>query len=127
MYKSCTGALARRNPNPLPGWQQGISPADEPPVPAPVARPDPEQPDQTDYSTSNPEWMLQLRAVNIVKRLYGIRSPFDWKPAIHDRKARAVFDKLMRGEPIPDHWRTQYREPPPIDPSSWIQPRQCSS
>ena len=82
--------------------------------------------DDTDYSIGNREWMLQLRAVNIVKRLYGIRSPFDWKPAIHDRKARAVFDKLMRGEPIPDHWRSQRREPPPIDPFSHLRPRQSS-
>lgn len=114
----------RRDSNPLPSWQQGLQP-DSDPAPAPQPQPQ-DLVDDTDYSTSNREWMLQLKAVNIIKRLYGIRSPFDWKPAIHDRKARAVFDKLMRGEPIPDHWRPQYREPPPIDPFSHLRPRQSS-
>jgi hypothetical protein len=68
---------------------------------------------------------MELKAVGIIRRLYNVRGPFDWSPAL-DRKARVVFDTLMRGEPIPPHWRTQYREPPPINPDQWLTPRQRS-
>jgi hypothetical protein len=115
---------ARQPHDPLRGtWRAGQEPAPEP-TPAPQQQQ--EDVDTSDYSIGNREWMLQLRAVNIIKRMYGLRGPFDWKPAIHDRKAKAVLNKLMAGEPIPDHWRTQYVEPPPIDPATWITPRQSS-
>ena len=70
--------------------------------------------------------MMMIRATAIIKRLYGLKGPLDWKPAIHDRKAKAVFDKLMAGEELPRHWRNQHQDPPPIDPFSHIQPRQAS-
>jgi hypothetical protein len=69
---------------------------------------------------------MMIRATAIIKRLYGLKGPLDWKPAIHDRKAKAVFDKLMAGEELPRHWRSQYREPPPINPLDWITVRQAS-
>jgi len=62
---------------------------------------------------------LQMKAVGIIKRLYGLKGPFDWKPALHDRKAKAVFDKLMRGEEIPEAYRCHHVDPEPVSTDSW--------
>ena len=109
---------ARQAHDPLRGtWRAGEEPAPEP-IPAPQQGP------EVDYSLDSKEHLMEIKAVAIVKRLYGIRGPFDWKPAIHDKRARSVFDMLMRGEDLPAHWRTQHKEPPPINPDHWLTPRQ---
>ncbi len=59
-----------------------------------------------------------MRAVSMVRRLYNVQSPFDWRPH-HDKVALKILHKLQRGEEIPDCYRNQYKEPPPIDVSSW--------
>jgi hypothetical protein len=111
---------ARTPHDPLRGhnWRDGVEPAPEP-IPAPQQEP------EVDYSLNSKQRLMELKAVGIIRRLYNVRGPFDWSPAL-DRKARTVFNKLMAGEPIPDHWRTQYREPPPINPDQWLTPRQRS-
>ena len=91
----------------------------------PATQQQPVQP-AVDYSIESKEHLMEIKAVAIIKRLYGIRGPFDWNHAIHDRKARSVFDMLMRGEDLPQHWRTQREDPAPIDPSTWSYPRQVS-
>jgi hypothetical protein len=113
---------ARTPHDPLRGhnWRDGVEPAPEP-IPAPQQEPD------VDYSLDSKEHLMEIKAVAIVKRLYGIRGPFDWKPAIHDKRARAVYNMLMQGEELPRHWRTQHKEPPPINPDQWLTPRQRSS
>ena len=109
--------------DPLRGhsWRDGVEPSPEP-APAPQRQ---EQEDETDYSLNSKQRLMELKAVGIIRRLYNVRGPFEWSPAL-DAKARTVFNKLMSGEELPQHWRTQYREPPPIDPTSWIQVRQSS-
>ena len=113
---------ARTPHDPLRGhkWRDGIEP------PATQQQPVQQEP-AADYSLDSKEHLMEIKAVAIVKRLYGIRGPFDWKPAIHDKRARSVFDMLMRGEDLPAHWRTQHKEPPPINPDHWLTPRQRSS
>ena len=108
--------------DPLRGhsWRDGVEPSPEP-TPAPQ-----QQHPEGGYGIESREWMLQSKAVGIIRRLYGLHSPLDWKPAIHDRKARAVLDKLLAGEELPAHWYSQRKDPPPIDPFSHIQPRQAS-
>ena len=112
---------ARTPHDPLRGhnWRDGIEPAPEP-IPAPQQEP------EVDYSLNSKQRLMDLKAVGIIRRLYNIRGPFDWNPAIHDRKCRAVFDRLMRGEELPKHWRSQREDPAPIDPSTWSYPRQVS-
>ena len=74
------------------------------------------------------EYQLQMRAVAITRRRYGISQSemvTRWTPAM-DKQAMAVYRKLMDGEPIPQHWRPSYREPPPIDPWATLLPRSAS-
>ena len=111
---------ARQAHDPLRGtWRAGEEPAPEP-IPAPQQEP------EVDYSLNSKQRLMELKAVGIIRRLYNIRGPFDWTPAM-DRKAQTVYNLLMQGEELPQHWRTQYREPPPIDPDRWLTPRQRSS
>ena len=99
------------------------------PNPIPARCPQPESrsgrtEQQQDYSINNRSWILQRRAVAIIRRAYGVASPFDWKPH-HDRLALRVLSMLERGEEIPAHLRQSYREPEPINPLEWITPRQA--
>jgi hypothetical protein len=69
-----------------------------------------------------------MRAVAITRRRYGISQSemvTRWTPRM-DKQAMAVYKRLMDGEEIPQHWRNQHREPPPIDPFSHLQARQAS-
>ena len=111
---------ARQAHDPLRGtWRAGEEPA---PEPIPVTGREPE----VDYSLNSKQRLMELKAVGIIRRLYNIRGPFDWTPAM-DRKAQTVYNLLMRGEELPQHWRTQHKEPPPINPDHWLTPRQRSS
>ena len=112
---------ARQPHDPLRGtWRAGQAPEVDTPTPAP------QQEDETDYSLNSKQRLMELKAVGIIRRLYNVRGPFEWSPAL-DAKARTVFNRLMSGEELPAHWRTQYREPPPVNPDEWLRPRQRSS
>ena len=111
---------ARQAHDPLRGtWRAGAEPAPDP-IPAPQQEP------EVDYSLNSKQRLMELKAVGIIRRLYNIRGPFDWTPAM-DRKAQTVYNLLMQGEELPQHWRTQYKEPPPINPDQWLTPRQRGS
>ena len=116
----------RQPHDPLRGtWRAGQAPEVDTPTPAPQQQQ--EDVDTTDYSLENVEYMLGLRATRIVRQMYGIAAGDfrRWGPQ-HDRAARAVLNKLMRGEELAAHWRSQRKEPPPIDPWSHLVPRQSS-
>ena len=108
----------RRSSNPVPAsWE-------------PEAQVDPTPQQERQERTIDPhgrEWHLQSRAVAIVRRLYGI-APGDFSrwDARCDRAALAVYRKLMNGEELPEYWRSQHREPPPINALDWITPRQSN-
>lgn len=54
-----------------------------------------------DFSITNAEHMLMVRAATWTRRRYGLNSPLDWRP-FHDRAARRAYDRLLRGEALPE-------------------------
>jgi hypothetical protein len=88
----------------------------EPPV-EPAQQP---QQQEEDYSITGKRWMMMAKATSVIRQLYGIERGdiTRWGPR-HDRAALAVYDRLMRGEELPEHWRAQRQAPPPIDATTW--------
>lgn len=77
------------------------------------------------FDAHSAEWGMQMRAVTITRRMFGISQAEmvgRWGPR-QDQMARRILNMLQNGEPIPNHWRG-YQAPPAIDPISWIKPRQ---
>jgi hypothetical protein len=111
--------MPRRSSNPLPSWKQGVDPDQSGPEIEVKPNPFEQQLDPLGV-----EFLLMTRAVNIVRRRYGIEAgDFSrWTPR-HDREAIKVLEALRQGKPVDRH---QYIPPPPINPLDWIQVRQAS-
>lgn len=115
--------MSKREPhNPLPAtWRQGVAP-EHTPAPAP------QQPQEQGIDAHSVEWGLMMRATAITRQAFGIpqsEMAIRWTER-HDTFARRVLEKLRNGEAIPQHWRRSRKDPPPINPDDWIQPRQAS-
>jgi len=100
-------------------WQQGTTaPAPEP------ARP---QEAEFDYDPTSRSAVMLSKATAFVRRRYGIPSGIDgigrWTPRM-EAQVRRVYHLLMSGEQIPAQWMDRRREPAPVDPTTWITPRQ---
>ncbi len=102
---------ARQAHDPLRGvsWQRGIEPQQEPP--------EQQQEQGQEIDPHSADWMLQCRAVRIVRQRYGI-SPSDMSrwTARHDKEALRVLQALKQGKPVERHI---HQEPPPINPLEW--------
>ena len=114
---------ARQSHDPMRGhdWRDCIEPAPEP-------MPAPQQEVERSYSIYDPEYLAQLRAVQMVRRAYGLsRNDFRrWGPH-HDRAALKLFRMMRNGEALPATFTQQQRAVPPINPDHWLTPRQRSS
>jgi len=95
--------VSRYGTNPLdraPGWHQGVAPGGGP---APHHEPEPEREHFSGYTVGDADWMLQCRAVRLVRQRYGIQSPASWSRNAdqYDRIAQQVYRNLMAGK---DPW-----------------------
>jgi hypothetical protein len=98
-------------------WSEGVEPAVEPAQEQP-------QPFEQQLDPHSVDFLLMTRAVNIVRRRYGIQ-PGDfsrWSPR-HDREALNVLQALREGQPVQ---RNEYKEPPQLDPWATLLPRSSS-
>jgi hypothetical protein len=113
---------ARQPHDPLRGtWRAGQEPAPEP-------TPAPQQEDERSYSIYDPDYLAQLRAVQMVRRAYGLsRNDFKRWGQQHDRAALKLYRMMRNGEELPATFTQQPRAVPPINPDDWLTPRQRSS